>query len=243
MRRRRVFLPPQQFAAGKARLTPEAHHYLRDVLRLAPGTEIEVFDGAGSSYRACYSEGETLTLGERCAIAASEAVVWLAFGLSKGEKPDLVIQKATELGATRILPWQASRSVVRLEGQRAENRLRRWRRIATEAARQCGRAEVPEVTDPGALAEVLKAAPPMFARVVFDAGGESLEPLGSQGVLAIVGPEGGLAPEELDACAAAGCGLVSLGPRVLRAETAAIAAVALLQYLGGDLGRVHPILL
>jgi 16S rRNA (uracil1498-N3)-methyltransferase len=239
MTRRRIFLPPQRLAGGVARLTPEARHYLRRVLRLVPGTEIEVFDGTGGSYRASYADAEVLALSERCTVAAPAATIWLAFGLSKGEKPDLVIQKATELGAARILPWQAQRSVVRLEGERAESRLHRWRRIATEAARQCGRAEVPEVSGPAALAAVLETVPPAFARVAFDAGGESLGSYHSPGVLAVVGPEGGLAPEELDACTSAGCRLVSLGPRVLRAETAAIAVTALLQFLGGDLGRTR----
>ncbi len=236
MKRRRVHLPPERIAGGSARLTPEARHYLRDVLRLHPGAEIEIFDGAGGVYRATFTYGELLPVGERCQAPPPGALVWLAFGLSRGEKPDLAIQKATELGAARLLPWQAARSVVRLEGVRAADRADRWRRIAAEAARQCGRADVPEVAGPATLAEVLTAAPAAFARLVFDANGEPLGPVEARGILAIVGPEGGLAQEEIDACAAGGCRFTSLGPRVLRAETAAIAAVALLQYLCGDLG-------
>jgi 16S rRNA (uracil1498-N3)-methyltransferase len=236
VRRRRLYLPPERIAGGRAWITPEARHYLRDVLRLPAGAEIEIFDGAGAVYRATLTDGEALPLGERREVPPAGLPVWLAFALSKGAKPDLVIQKATELGAARLLPWQAARSVVRLEGERAVDRTGRWRRIAAEAARQCGRADVPEVAGPVALAEVLAAAPPAFARVVFEVSGEPLAPVQTEGILAIVGPEGGLVQEEIDACAQAGCRFASLGPRVLRAETAAIAAAALLQYLCGDLG-------
>ncbi len=236
MRRRRVHLPPERIAGGRAWLTPEVRHYLRDVLRLPTGVEIEIFDGAGGVYQATFADGEALPLGERRQAPLPATSLWLAFALSKGEKADLVIQKATELGAARLLPWQAARSVVRLEGERAADRAGRWRRIAAEAARQCGRADVPEVVGPATLGEVLAMAPPAFARVVFDASGEPLGPVDADGILGVVGPEGGLAQEEIDACAASGCRFTSLGPRVLRAETAAVAAAALLQYLCGDLG-------
>ncbi len=236
MTRRRVHLAPERIEGGRALLTPEARHYLRDVLRLSEGAEIEIFDGTGAVYLTSFTDAEALPVGERRVLPAAGARIWLAFALSKGEKPDLVIQKATELGASRLLPWQAERSVVRLEGERASGRVRRWRRIAAEAARQCGRADVPEVAATATLAEVLRAPPPTFARVLFHAGGEPLAPVRPEGILAIVGPEGGLAPGEVDACVAAGCRLTALGPRVLRAETAAIAAATLLQYLCGDLG-------
>ncbi len=151
------------------------------------------------------------------------------------------MQKATELGASRFLPWQAERSVMRLDAARAAGRVRRWRRIAAEAARQCGRADVPEVEMPGSLSTALAAAPAGFGRLLLHAGGE---PVGSlprgAGLLAVIGPEGGLSSQEVDLCLGAGCRMVGLGPRTLRAETAAIAAAALLQYAAGDLGEPPP---
>ena len=232
---RRVHVARDRIREGRARIGAEALHYLRDVLRLAPGTEIELFDGAGGLYRAKFAGVEALEVGERSEAPAPGAQVWIAFALSKREKPDLVIQNATELGASRFLPWQGERSVVRLEGERASERTARWRRIAAEAARQCGRADVPKVDPPATLAAILAAAPARFERLLLDAGGEPLGGPRSGGTLAVVGPEGGMTTAELDTCAAAGCRIVSMGPRVLRAETAAIAAAALLQYLCGDL--------
>lgn len=238
--RRRVFVPPERISGGRAALADDARHCLRDVLRLAPGDEVEAFDGAGGSYDARVAPGfEALALGPRREAPAAGAAVWLAFALAKGEKCDLVVQKATELGAARLLPFAAERSVVRLDGEKGADRAARWRRIAAEAARQSGRADVPEVDAPAPLADVLAAAPPGFARVLFHGAGgapvAALAPAPGAGYLAVVGPEGGLAPAEVRACEAAGAARASLGPRTLRAETAAIAAVALLQARFGDL--------
>jgi 16S rRNA (uracil1498-N3)-methyltransferase len=237
--KRRLHLPPDRISGGRAALTPEARHYLADVLRLAPGAPLEVFDGQGGTYDAAFEGGEWIALGPRREVPPPAARVWLAFALSKGEKPELVVQKATELGVSRLLPFQAGRSVVRLDPGRAAERARRWRRIAEEAARQCGRSEVPQVSVPGTLVGALSAAPAGFAKILLHAGdGEGLGALcipGAEGFLAVVGPEGGLTAAEVDAARAAGCRLGSLGPRILRAETAAIAAAALIQYLAGDL--------
>lgn len=236
MTTRRVFLPPGQIAGGRAALTPEAAHYLRDVLRLEPGAELELFDGEGAAYPARLEGGfAALSLGPRRE-ARPALPLWLLCALAKGEKMDLVVQKATELGATRLLPFAAERSVVRLDEEKGEARAARWRRIAAEAARQCGRADVPEVSAPVTLAAALAAVPAGFARFAFHPGGE---PLGAgthpSGVAAVVGPEGGLTEAEVAACEAAGARRISLGPRVLRAETAALVATALLQAAFGDL--------
>jgi 16S rRNA (uracil1498-N3)-methyltransferase len=211
---------------------------MADVLRLPPGAPLEVFDGAGNAWDASFT-GSELRLGERRPAPRPGATVWLAFALARGEKGDWIVQKGTELGVSRLVPWQAERSVVRLDPDRAAERARRWRRIAEEAARQCGRAEVPEVALPGTLAAALDA-PGGFVRIAFHAGAgaplASLVRPGTPGTLAVVGPEGGLTEREVEACVAAGCGLATLGPRVLRAETAAVVAAALLQHLAGDLG-------
>jgi 16S rRNA (uracil1498-N3)-methyltransferase len=241
MSARRIFVPPERIAGGRAELGPEGRHYLRDVLRLQPGEPVEAFDGAGGTFAGVVEDGfAALRLGPRSESPPPAADIALAFALAKGDRCDWVVQKATELGASRLLPIAAARSVVRLEPGRAEDRVRRWRRIAEEAARQCGRADVPEVAAPVPLGAALDAAPPGFARIVFHGDGgqpvSALEPAPARGYLAVVGPEGGLAPEELAACDAAGAIRASLGPRTLRAETAAIAVVVLLQARFGDLG-------
>ncbi len=235
-----MFVPPARIAGGRAALGDEARHYLRDVLRLAPGDAVEVFDGEGGLHDGRVEPGfGSLALCPRRAAPPAPAAVWLAFALAKGEKSDLVVQKATELGAARLLPFAAERSVVRLDREKGEDRAARWRRIAGEAARQCGRADVPEVAAPAALEDVLAAPPPGFARVLFHGDGgvpvAALAPAPGAGYVAIVGPEGGLSPVEVRACEAAGAVRAALGPRTLRAETAAIAAVALLQARFGDL--------
>jgi 16S rRNA (uracil1498-N3)-methyltransferase len=236
---RRVHLPPERIVPGRGRLTPEARHYLADVLRLGPGAAVEVFDGAGGRYPGRLEEGlETIALGPREDARSRAPEIALLFALAKGEKVDLVVQKATELGAARIVPFAAVRSVVRLEGAKGEERARRWRKIAAEAARQCGRADVPTVAAPLELEAALAGLPPGTVSFVFHPGGSPLshaEAVGAQALAAVVGPEGGLTEEELAACRRARTIPVSLGPRVLRAETAAIVAVALLQARFGDL--------
>ncbi len=236
---RRVFLPPDRIADGRAALTPEALHYLRDVLRLEPGAEVEVFDGEGGSY-AGRLDGtlDAVHLGPRRE-ARPALSLWLLPALAKGEKMDLVVQKATELGATALAPFAAARSVVKLDAEKGADRAARWRKIAEEAARQCGRADVPEVRAPAPLAAALAEVPPGFGLFVFHPGGAPLSeaaPAPAAGYAAVVGPEGGLTDAELAACEAAGARRTSLGPRVLRAETAAIVVVALLQARFGDLG-------
>ncbi|WP_242344743.1 16S rRNA (uracil(1498)-N(3))-methyltransferase [Anaeromyxobacter terrae] len=239
---RRVHLPRERFRldAGRATLTPEARHYLRDVLRLAPGTEVEVFDGRGGAWTARIDEAfEALVLGPaRAGKGDATAEIWLLAALAKGEKMDLVVQKATELGAAAVAPFAAERSVVRLEPDKGEERARRWRRIAEEAARQCGRADVPDVHAPAPLAVALAALPPGALAIAFQPGGApvlALPAAAAGAYAAVVGPEGGLTDAELAVLAAAGARRASLGPRVLRAETAAIVAVALLQARFGDL--------
>ncbi len=238
MTRRRLHVPRERIEGRVARPDAASLHYLAGVLRLEPGAALEVFDGEGSAWDATL-EGSELRLGERRPAPPPGAVVWLAFALPRGEKADWIVQKATELGVSRLVPWQAERSVVRLDAPRAAGRARRWERIAAEAARQCGRSDVPAVAEPASLAAALEA-PLGFVRVAFHAGAgaplASLVRPGAPGFLAVIGPEGGLTESEVEACRAAGATLAALGPRVLRTETAAVAAAALLQHLAGDLG-------
>ena len=237
---RRVFVPRDRISGDRARLAASDLHYLRDVLRLGAGAEVEVFDGHGGAYSARMPEGgDLLVLGPRRQSADSPARIHLGFALARGDRCDVVVQKATELGVARLSPFQATRSVVRLDPSRGEARARRWRRIAAEAARQSGRADVPVVDAPTTLGAILADAR-QDARVIvlYEGGGEPLADAVDHRVahhLLLVGPEGGFAPEEIEACLAAGGRLATLGPRTLRFETAAVVAVALVQHLVGDL--------
>jgi 16S rRNA (uracil1498-N3)-methyltransferase len=246
---RRLHVPPAQLAAadaGRLPLTPEQHRYLAQVLRLGAGDAVEAFDGEGARLACVLEAGPDgallLRLGERTWLGPGPVDVWLAQALAKADKLELVIQKATELGASRVLPFSAARSVVKLEGERSASKAERWRKIAQEAARQCGRADVPLVDEPlplRALLALLEQDPGRRGLVLApDAQAVRLSAAarGEQKLLLVIGPEGGLSPEELEACAQAGVAPVSLGRLVLRTETAGLAALSVVQHLAGALG-------
>jgi 16S rRNA (uracil1498-N3)-methyltransferase len=216
-------------------LTPEQSRHVA-VLRLRPGDEIEVFDGRGARHRASLEEG-ALRLGEALPREAERAVqVTLVQALAKGEKMDLVVQKATELGVARIVPLASERSVVKLDARRGASRTERWRKIAQEAARQSQRADVPRIDEPATWADVLELGPGLL----LDPEERTLRlgqaARGVRRVLIAVGPEGGFSPEERERAVAAGMLPVGLGPLVLRTETAGLAAVAVILHVNGELG-------
>jgi 16S rRNA (uracil1498-N3)-methyltransferase len=240
MTRRRFFAPPGAFNFAKklVTLTADEARHLREVLRLKPGDEVSVFDGEGKEYRAqvvqARREFAELELGEEIATARPESSlqIILAVALLKGEKFDLVVQKATELGVTKIVPLMTRHADIKLRDESdAAKRVARWQRIALEAAKQSGRAMVPEVSLPTAFASVLEGNCLLFS----ERGGHGLAPVETDKITAIIGSEGGWSDEELDQARAAGAQLVTLGGRILRAETAAITAAALLQHRFGDL--------
>ena len=233
---------PRERIAARVELTRAERHYLLDVLRLRAGDELEVFDGEGGRHPARVEGDSALRLGPRRVDAARGAPVALAQALAKGEKMELVVEKATELGASEILPFASERSVVRLEGKRAEERVERWRRIAASAARQCGRADLPAVHPVGTLESVLDAAAQRGQRclLLWEKARElrlsqALARIDGPVVL-VVGPEGGFSDAEAEVARARGAELVTLGPRVLRTETVALAALAVAQFLRGDFG-------
>jgi 16S rRNA (uracil1498-N3)-methyltransferase len=264
MTRRRFYAPPEQFAPDGAsvKLAREESLHLRNVLRLRAGDEAFVFDGEGREY-ACIVGGEvgrvrvettTLAVGARVEPERPESPLdlTLAVALLKGEKFDLVVQKATELGVWRIVPVETKRADVRLlrEGRETTDRVARWRRLALEAAKQSGRARLPEVCAPVSLQTLLEEETAAGttpgageARRLFftERGGRGLvETIGEWGarpakLTALVGAEGGWEDEEIARAVAAGWLAVTFGGRVLRAETAAIVVAGLLQHLCGDL--------
>jgi 16S rRNA (uracil1498-N3)-methyltransferase len=240
MTRRRFFAPPSAFNFGKrvVTLTADEARHLREVLRLKLGDEVSVFDGAGKEFRARVAQARRefaeLELGDEIAPARPESPfqITLALALLKGEKFDLVVQKATELGVVKIVPLTTRYADIKLrdEGD-ARKRVARWQRIALEAAKQCGRGLVPEVSAPERLGSVLKNPCFLFS----EKGGHGLTPIETDHVTAIVGSEGGWSDEELEEARTAGAQIITLGGRILRAESAAITAAALLQHRFGDL--------
>ena len=242
----RLFVPLPEAAPSEVSLSGERRHYLLHVLRLGAGATLELFDGQGRAFDARVAAVDEsavrLVLGEARHAPASRPVHLLQ-GLPKGDKLEWVLQKGTELGASAFHPVAAERSVVKLEPRRAEERTARWRKIVEEAARQCRRNDVPPVHPPRPLVEAARALEPGTLLLVLDEE-ESAVPLGElfrasapgTPVALVVGPEGGLAREEVAALQALGGRPVTLGRRILRTETAALAALAVMAYLDGELG-------
>jgi 16S rRNA (uracil1498-N3)-methyltransferase len=221
-----------------------AEHVVR-VLRLREGEALTLFDGRGGEYEAqIHSIGRG---GVRVVVGAhhpsereSPLAVTLIQGISRGERMDLVIQKATELGVSCIVPLEAERSVVRLDADSRMRRLAHWSAVARSACEQCGRNRIPRIASPGPLGTALAHEAPGAVRLILDplAGRGLLSVLGTRTapVVVLIGPEGGLAPAERAAALAAGFVGCRIGPRILRTETAAIAALAAIQAIAGDLG-------
>jgi 16S rRNA (uracil1498-N3)-methyltransferase len=240
--RHRLFVAPPQLGASEVALTPEQGRYLQTVLRLEEGAEIEVFDGQGGRYRARLAGPGRLRIEGRMAQQARPLDVVLVQALAKGEKFDLVVQKATELGAARLLPLAAERAVVRLDPSRGQSRAERWRRIAQESARQCGRADVPLIDEPCGWEGVfsLLRGDPERRGLLLDPEERELRlgaaARGAPKLLLAVGPEGGFSPEERNRARREGILPVALGPLVLRTETAGLAALAVVLHVHGALG-------
>jgi 16S rRNA (uracil1498-N3)-methyltransferase len=218
-----------------------ASHVAR-VLRLRAGDPLILFDDTGGEYAATVTtvlrDAVRVTVGAYAPTDRESPLhVTLAQGISRGDRMDVVVQKATELGVKRIVPVLAERTVVRLNAAQAANRLRRWRAIAVAACEQCGRNRLPEITQPMTVQEFLVSELPNGLRLVLspDGGMRVRELPASDAVTLLVGPEGGLADAEQNAAEAAQFQGLSLGPRILRTETAALAALTVIQQQLGDL--------
>ena len=219
---------------------PEAQaHYLARVLRLAPGAPLQLFNGQGPEYRGTLVEVDR----KRVSVRLDEAVealpdsplrVHLGQGLSRGERMDWAIQKATELGVTEITPLFSERCEVRLNEERGDKRLAHWRQVAISACEQCGRAVVPVIHPPRALDPWLADVRADLKLVLHPVAA----PLGQHprpATLAfLIGPEGGLSENEVERARHAGFQGARLGPRVLRTETAPVVALSVAQQLWGD---------
>jgi len=224
-------------------LPDAASRHASRVLRLAAGDPIVLFNGEGGEHEArIESAGRDKVLARilarRDPARESPLQVTLAQALCSAEKMDLIVQKAVELGAARIQPLVSARSVARLSGERADRRLGHWRGVAIAACEQCGRNRVPEVLEIAEFSRWLGSSPLLGGSglLLSPAAERSLSQLevSAAAVTVLIGPEGGLTPEEEAAAGVAGFQPVRLGPRVLRTETAGLAALAALAALAGD---------
>ena len=241
------FVPSEAVARQTIRITGHLLHHLRESLRLHPGEALTVTDDQGIRYRTEVVEVTTRQLLSRIldtvtAPAKTGPTLVLGQALLKGEKMDWVIQKATELGVDRIIPIDASRSVVKLRADRAEHQLARWQRIALEAAQQSERWSVPKIEEPATLSQLATGGGTSTNIILAErSNGASLQSIAlptrsDDTLLLLIGPEGGWNEEELKLSQTDGYTAVTLGPRILRAETAAIAAISILQARLGELG-------
>jgi len=230
--------------SGKGKITgDEAHHVLR-VHRHKVGDVIGVADGSSlfSARISAVDRGEVwLDLGEALPNAEPPLRVNLYQGLLKGDLFDYAIVKAVELGVHSIVPLECERAVVRLTPDKAGERVVRWQRLATEAAKQCGRAFVPTVYLPKPLPEALQGEPASLKLVAYEGGGQPLKQVLGRGgthtqVACLVGTEGGFSHAEIMIAKSHGFLPITLGPRILRAETAPMALLSIIMYELGDLG-------
>jgi len=244
MRLIRVFVELPLVPGARIEAGGSAAAHITRVLRLGAGDPVTVFNGDGSDYasRIVVQRGAKVVVEvlERLpARPESPLSIALVQGIARTERMDLIVQKATELGVVAIQPVLTTRSVVRLDGKTAERKLAHWRGIAIAASEQCGRARLTAIAAPLSLSEWLaRPATPTLRRLqlAVDAAESLVSAATGAGVIELlIGPEGGLDDGERQAAALAGYRASSLGPRVLRTETAAVAAVAVLQASAGDL--------
>ncbi len=241
MRIPRLYTPQPLMVNETIILTDQAAHYLVKVLRMEAGRECLLFNGDNHVYQA------TLTAANKknvtCHIHTVEPShtqsplhLELAIGLSKGDRMDWVCQKATELGVSRIVPIFAARSELKLKGERLEKKRQHWQQIVVSACEQCRLDVVPEIAAPQTLDAYLSQASGEHKFVLHHRTDKSLESLNKPASASLlIGPEGGLNEDEIALAEQHGFIPLALGPRVLRTETAPLAAISIMQYLWGDM--------
>jgi 16S rRNA (uracil1498-N3)-methyltransferase len=245
----RLFVEPSKLAEEIVVLHDEDHRYLTRVLRLDVGEAVTLFDGKSVEATARIirigPRALELKIEERRPVAGIDRPsVTVIQALAKGDKIDMVVQKATELGAARIIPVTTARAISRLDAgaMRTLSRRTRWQKIAREASRQSGRLDVPDIESVTALSTALLASPKDALKLMLWEGARQtslrtqLPEHPPQQIVIAIGPEGGFTVEEVEAARQAGFVPVGLGPRILRTETAALVVLSILGYALGDLG-------
>lgn len=246
-RMHRLFIEPQYLSTSRVTLRGTHLKKVQRVLRLKVGDIVYLFDGSGYEYRAVIvrlntREGELQILEKDRPLRESPLQVSLAQSLPKADKMSLIVQKATELGVQEIHPFYSQRTVSTYDGTQADSRVRRWQKVAEEASRQSGRSVVPRVFRPVPLEELLRSPSPESRKLVLHTGDQASslrdffrQHRGVTSVWFLVGPEGGFSAEELALCVKFSFLPVSLGKRILRTETTALAFLSVLQYELGDM--------
>ncbi len=236
----RFYVPKISGEVDSVAIDKEETRHIRDVLRMKTGAIIRVFDGVGNEFECELSE-----ISKKDSVAKilkkvkpsspeSSLSITLAVGLLKGDKYDLVLQKAVELGVNAFIPMVTHRSEMKLS--EAEKRLERWRKIAVEAAKQCGRATIMTVEEPSMFIDLISrdisGEKIMFAE---EGGGKFSRIEATDAMTVLIGPKGGWEQSEIEAATNAGFTAVTFGGRILRVETAAIAVCSILQHRFGDM--------
>ena len=245
---RYFFIDPSLVTGPEVSITGSEAHHIKTVLRLKPGDGLKLFDGTGFEYEAAIvsvsAQKVAVEIHRKAKAAApSGAQIIVAQSFLKEKKMDDLVRNLCELGITQWVPFFSQRSIARPDAKRLAGRSQRWQRIATEAVKQCRRIDTPQIGDAISFEEVLDFSKNCDLKLVFWENESSLLPRdlaskenSSKKILVMLGPEGGFTDQEINMVRS--CGFVSagLGPRILRAETATIAAVTLVQYLFGDMG-------
>ncbi|MCB1667047.1 MAG: 16S rRNA (uracil(1498)-N(3))-methyltransferase [Porticoccaceae bacterium] len=241
MREVRVYTCQPLSSGEDVILDPMASRHLT-VLRLKPGSQITLFNGNGGEYAARLTETGSKT--HRLAVGEfddrkteSPLATHMGIGISRGDRMDMVVQKATELGIQKITPLYTERTEVKLKGDRVDKKMRHWQQIVISACEQCGRNTLPELAQPQPLQDWLDS-PAGLKFVLHHRSEKSLNSYTEtpDSIALLVGPEGGLSKQEIDAAQQAGFKPLTLGPRVMRTETAPLAAISIFQFLWGDMG-------
>lgn len=243
----RYFVRSEQIKEGMVSIRGDDAHHISRVMRLAAGDPIIVCDNSGMQYdvHLVTVSGESVVgkiVNKRMSPSEPRLRITVAQSLLKGDKMDWVIQKGTELGAFEFLPFTSVRSVVKLNRKKALTRQQRWQKIAKEAAEQAHRGRIPTVSSPLSWHELLRTVTSYDMSIIAyeEEQGQSLPALWQtmpkiESCLCIIGPEGGFEEKEVAAAKAMGVRVVHLGPRILRAETAALATITCMMWAGGEL--------
>jgi len=247
---RYFFIKQSDLAGSKAIVKGSDAHHIKNVLRLKPGDKIGLFDGTGLNYETRIvnilpKSVEVSVIRSFPSATESSVDITVAQALLKDRKMDLLVRQLTELGIARWIPFIAKRSVPRPDEKRLITRIERWKKIAKEAAKQCKRCRPPKIDATVSFEEVLNLGKDSDLKIVFweeeskpvdkELSVSNVKP--AEKIFILLGPEGGFTLKEVESAKARGFITAALGPRILRAETATVAACTLLQYLFGDMGK------
>jgi 16S rRNA (uracil1498-N3)-methyltransferase len=243
----RFYVPQPKIEKGMLRVEGDEVRHIRKVLRLKAGDKIVIFDGTAREYEGTIVEADSSSVVIKVqnvlpSRSESPLEIALAQGLLKGEKMDYLIQKATELGVNRVIPFLSSRTIPLLEESRRLNRHHRWKKIAVEASKQSGRGVVPKIESLQDYFEMVQTATQDSLRLIlWEKEGARLKEIlagakAKKKIFFVVGPEGGLTHDEVDHARRREFIPVNLGRRILRSETSSLCLLSILQYEGGDIG-------